>query len=69
VELIRDESYREFSERLARHGYSVICPDLYCRLGHGTPDVAAKARSLGGVRDDSVVADCKAALMWLKDLP
>jgi carboxymethylenebutenolidase len=44
-----DEFYRGFSERLARHGYSVICPDLYCRLGHGTPDdVAAKARSLGG---------------------
>jgi carboxymethylenebutenolidase len=65
-----DEFYREFSERLARHGYSVICPDLYCRLGHGTPDdVAAKARSLGGVRDDSVVADCEAALRWLKDLP
>jgi carboxymethylenebutenolidase len=46
----------------------VICADLYCRLGHGTPDdVAAKARSLGDVRDDSVVADCEAALRWLKD--
>ena len=33
-----DEFYREFAERLARHGYSVICPDLYCRFGHGTPD-------------------------------
>ena len=28
-----DEFYREFSERLARHGYCVICPDLYCRFG------------------------------------
>jgi carboxymethylenebutenolidase len=65
-----DESYREFSERLARHGYSVICPDLYCRLGHGTPDdVAAVARSQGGVRDDTVVADCDAPLRWLKSLP
>jgi carboxymethylenebutenolidase len=35
----------------------------------GPEDVAAKARSLGGVRDDSVVADCEAALRWLKDLP
>ena len=65
-----DEFYREFSERLARHGYSVICPDLYCRFGHGTPDdVAARVRSQGGVRDDSVVADCAAALAWLKGLP
>jgi carboxymethylenebutenolidase len=41
-----DEFYREFCERLARHGYSVICPDLYDRFGHGTPDdVAAKVRA------------------------
>src|SRR5580704_4137123 len=54
-----DEFYREFSDRLARHGYTVICPDLYDRFGHGTPDdVAAKVRSEGGVADDSVVADC-----------
>ena len=32
-----DEFYQEFAERLARHGYTVICPDLYCRYGHGTP--------------------------------
>ena len=58
-----DEFYREFAERLARHGYIVICPDLYCRFGHGTPDdVAASVRSQGRVRDDSVVADCAAAL-------
>jgi carboxymethylenebutenolidase len=65
-----DEFFREFSDRLARHGYTVICPDLYCRFGHGTPDdVAAGVRSQGGVRDDSVVADCGAALRWLKALP
>jgi carboxymethylenebutenolidase len=65
-----DEFYREFSDRLARHGYSVICPDLYSRYGHGTPDdVAAKVRSEGGVPDDSVVADCAAALTWLKAQP
>src|SRR5579864_6865010 len=65
-----DEFYREFSERLARHGYTVICPDLYCRFGHGTPDdVAAKVRAQGGVHDDSVVADCEAALNWLKSQP
>lgn len=65
-----DEFYQETAERLARHGYEVICPDLYCRFGHGTPDdVAAKVRSEGGVRDDSVIADCEAALAWLKARP
>ena len=65
-----DEFYREFAERLARHGYTVICPDLYCRFGHGTPDdVAARARSQGGVPDESVVADCAAAIGWLKARP
>ena len=62
-----DEFYQEFAERLARHGYTVICPDLYCRFGHGTPDdVAAKVRAQGGVHDDSVVDDCGAALGWLQ---
>ena len=65
-----DEFYREFAERLARHGYTVIVPDLYDRFGHGTPDdIAAKARAEGGVHDASVVADCAAALSWLKALP
>jgi carboxymethylenebutenolidase len=65
-----DEFYQEFAERLARHGYLVICPDLYCRFGHGTPDdVAAKVRSEGGVHDDNVVADCEAAAQWLRRDP
>jgi carboxymethylenebutenolidase len=65
-----DEFYQEFADRLARHGYIVICPDLYCRFGHGTPDdVAAKVRAQGGVTDDSVVADCEAARNWLKADP
>ncbi len=65
-----DEFYQEFSERLGRHGYLVICPDLYDRAGHGLPDdVAAKIRSEGGVHDDTVVADCAAALEWLRADP
>jgi carboxymethylenebutenolidase len=65
-----DEFYREFSDRLARHGYTVICPDLYCRYGHGTPDdIAAKVRAEGGVPDDSVVADLGAASEWLHAQP
>jgi carboxymethylenebutenolidase len=65
-----DEFYREFCDRLARHGHTVICPDLYCRYGHGTPDdIAAKVRSEGGVADDSVVADCAAAAHLLREQP
>ena len=65
-----DEFYQEFCERLARHGYEVICPDLYCRAGHGSPDdVAAKVRSQGGIPDPGVVADLEAALKWLSGRP
>jgi carboxymethylenebutenolidase len=65
-----DEFYQEFTERLARHGYTVICPDLYCRFGHGNPDdIAARVRAAGGVRDDSVVADLEAAARFLRALP
>jgi carboxymethylenebutenolidase len=65
-----DEFNQEFCERLARHGHIVICPDLYCRIGHGTPDdVAAKVRAQGGVHDDSVVSDGAAALEWVRAEP
>ena len=65
-----DEFYREFCERLARHGFTVICPNLYDRYGQGTPDdIAAKVRSEGGVPDASVVADLAAAMTWLRALP
>jgi carboxymethylenebutenolidase len=65
-----DEFYEEFAERLAKHGCDVICPDLYCRFGHGQPDdVAATVRAAGGVHDDSVVADCEAARDWLAARP
>jgi len=65
-----DEFYREFCERLARHGYTVICPNLFDRFGQGSPDdVAAIARSAGGARDEDVVADLAAAMDWLKAQP
>jgi carboxymethylenebutenolidase len=62
-----DEFYQEFTRRLANHGYTAICPDLYCHAGHGTPDeVAAKVRADGGMPDDQVVGDTAGALQWLK---
>lgn len=65
-----DEFYQEFVERLARHGYLVVMPDLYCRAGHGRPDdVATKVRSEGGPRDDLVVADLAAARDWMLRQP
>jgi carboxymethylenebutenolidase len=65
-----DEFYREFSDRLARHGHVVICPNLYSRYGQGRPDdIAAKVRSEGGVTDDSVVADLTAGREWLLAQP
>ena len=62
-----DEFYEEFTRRMANHGYVAICPDLYCRVGHGSPDdIAAKVRSEGGVPDDQVVGDAAGAQQWLK---
>ena len=62
-----DEFYRETTRRFAQHGYLTICPNLYYRLGNGTPDDAtAQARSAGGSTDDSVTGDCAGARDWLK---
>jgi carboxymethylenebutenolidase len=45
-----DEWYKEITRRFAYHGYAAICPDLYCREGHGpAADLAARVRAAGGV--------------------
>ncbi len=65
-----DEWYREATLRFARQGYAAICPNLYYRVGHGTPeDVAAKARAAGGVPDDQAVGDLEGAARFLRSLP
>lgn len=65
-----DEFYRETARRFTQHGYVVICPNLYERLGHGGPEeMAAAARSAGGVPDESVIGDCAASLTYLRALP
>src|SRR3989304_6122447 len=65
-----DEFYRETARRFTQHGNIVICPNLYYRFSHGTPEeIAAKARGAGGVSDDSVVGDCEAAMNHLRSLP
>jgi len=63
-----DELYLEIARRFAQQGYATISPDLYCRVGHGSPDdVAAKARGGGGVPDAQVAGDCYGASQQLKN--
>jgi len=65
-----DEWYKEATRKFAHHGYVAICPNLYCRVGHGTPeDVAAKVRAAGGVADEQVVGDVEASMRYLRSLP
>ena len=65
-----DEWYREIARRFAYHGYAALCPNLYFREGHGTPeDVAAKVRGAGGVPDGQVVGDLAGTLAYLRSLP
>lgn len=65
-----DELYREMARRFTQHGYVVVCPDMYHQFGSGTPEeVAAAARGAGGVSDDTVMADCKASMDYLRSLP
>ena len=65
-----DEWYREATRKFAHHGYATISPDLYHRVGHGTPeDVAAKARAQGGVPDDQAVGDLAGAMHFLRGQP
>jgi len=65
-----DEFYRETTRRFSQHGYFAICPDIYCRFGHGTPEeISAKVRKKGGVPDKSVIGDCEGAINYLKSQP
>ena len=65
-----DERYREATRKFAHHDYIAISPNLYHRVGHGTPeDVAAKIRADRGVPDEQVVGDLAGALAYLRALP
>ena len=65
-----DEWYREAARKFAHHGYVALSPNLYHRVGHGTPeDVAAKARAAGGPDDSEVVGDLAGAMRYLRALP
>jgi carboxymethylenebutenolidase len=65
-----DDWYKEITLRFARQGFATLCPNLYYRAGHGTPeDVAAKVRAAGGVADDQAVGDLRGAAQYLRSLP
>ena len=64
-----DEWYKEVTLRFARQGYATLCPNLYFRAGHGTPEDVAAKRAAGGVPDDQAVGDLEAAARFLKALP
>lgn len=65
-----DEFYRETTRRFSQHGYLALCPDIFCRFGHGKPgEISGKAREAGGVPDSTVLGDCEGAVRFLKSLP
>lgn len=65
-----DEWCRETARRFTQHGYGVLCPDIYRRMGTGTPaEVAKRSREAGGQHDSDVMADTKACLDFLKTQP
>jgi carboxymethylenebutenolidase len=68
-----DEWVMEVCRRLAHHGYAVLAPNLYARIGSlGTgpvEDLAARLRSKGGLNDDIVMGDAQACADYLKSLP
>src|SRR6185437_10324262 len=54
----------------ADHGYAAIAPHLFSRLGPGTRDqLAAAARTVGGMPDEQVVGDVRAAVNFLREQP
>lgn len=65
-----DDWYRYATRRFAAQGYASLCPNLYARNGHGTPeDVAAAVRAAGGIPDEQAVGDLAGAMQTLRALP
>ena len=65
-----DEWITEVVRKFAHHGYAAISPHLYFRDGPGSPDdIGARVRAAGGVPDEQVVGDVKAATAYLRAQP
>jgi carboxymethylenebutenolidase len=65
-----DSSTKEIVRKLAAHGYAALMPNLYYREApDASPDdAAAVARANGGVPDDRLVGDVRAAAEYLRAL-
>ena len=65
-----DEWTLEVTWKLANHGFATISPHLYSRFGPGAPDdVAARARSFGGMSDAQVIGDVAGSAAFLRSQP
>jgi carboxymethylenebutenolidase len=65
-----DEWYLNATRRFAARGYIALCPDLYSRDGEGdVDDVAALVNAAGGVADERVLADARAAIALIRSMP
>ena len=63
-----DEWCRETARRFTEHGYSVLCPNIYERFGHGTPtEISQLMWGQGGPHDDCVMGDTAGSLGFLKN--
>src|SRR4051794_35748865 len=65
-----DRETKEFVRRAADAGYDAICPNLYSRVGRDVAydDAAAQVRADGGVPDEQVTGDVRAAVDYLRNL-
>jgi carboxymethylenebutenolidase len=65
-----DEWTKEVTRKLAHHGYAALAPHLFSRLGPGPwDDIAAAARTAGGMPDAQVVGDVAASANLLRNQP
>ena len=65
-----DEWSKDVVRKLAHHGYAALCPHLFSRLGAGRwDDLAAAARSAGGMPDAQVMGDLAACADLLRRQP
>jgi carboxymethylenebutenolidase len=65
-----DEWTKEVTRKLAHHGFAAIAPHLFSRLGPGAwDDLAAAARTAGGMPDAQVVGDVAGAASLLREQP
>lgn len=65
-----DGFVREMTRRFATAGFVAIAPELYHRGLSGSPQSMDDAMTMmGKLRDNSIVADCDAAMAHLKTMP